>query len=307
MLALLAKAAIYRPEAQSLDIGALSQMLERAEVPVLPSHYHRYHFLVKWPSLTSSHSSDAPLDTIHPCYAQVLSLPLQMKLMTRAPFPFKAFGLIHIANKINVISLPLSNQTLQLHAYFGRFFSHPKGVVFELNTDLSVKGILAVKASSYYLATNIDSVNKQGLPDFADYKDLQIHFSLKNEKQYDPVQSEQILSFDDSIGRDYARASGDYNPIHLWPATAKLFGFKRAIAHGMYSKALVLSKVQEQKAISLNQGMSLVTVFKRPVLLPSQAHLQLTEQNDGMLFKLSNRQNKQSSTHMIGAISKLQS
>lgn len=31
----------------------------------------------------------------------------------------------------------------------------------------------------------------------------------------------------------------DYNPIHLYPATAKLFGFKQPIAHGMFVAAKV--------------------------------------------------------------------
>ena len=33
-------------------------------------------------------------------------------------------------------------------------------------------------------------------------------------------------------GRRYARVSGDYNPIHLWPWTARPFGFRAPILHG---------------------------------------------------------------------------
>ncbi len=43
------------------------------------------------------------------------------------------------------------------------------------------------------------------------------------------------------IGRRYAAVSGDSNPIHLYNFTAKLFGFPRAIAHGMWTKAKCLS------------------------------------------------------------------
>ncbi|HEU0015994.1 MAG TPA: MaoC/PaaZ C-terminal domain-containing protein, partial [Longimicrobium sp.] len=35
-----------------------------------------------------------------------------------------------------------------------------------------------------------------------------------------------------AAGRRYARASGDYNPIHLWPLTARAFGFRAPILHG---------------------------------------------------------------------------
>src|SRR3546814_15954009 len=37
-------------------------------------------------------------------------------------------------------------------------------------------------------------------------------------------------------GRRYAKVGKDFNPIHLTPFTARLFGFKRHIAHGMRSE-----------------------------------------------------------------------
>lgn len=41
-------------------------------------------------------------------------------------------------------------------------------------------------------------------------------------------------------GLRFAAVVSDYNPIHLYPASAKLFGFKRPIAHGMYIAAKAL-------------------------------------------------------------------
>ena len=38
-------------------------------------------------------------------------------------------------------------------------------------------------------------------------------------------------------GRRYAAVSGDRNPIHLYPLTARAFGFRRAMVHGMWLKA----------------------------------------------------------------------
>ena len=43
------------------------------------------------------------------------------------------------------------------------------------------------------------------------------------------------------IGRRYAAVCGDLNPIHLYPLSAKAFGFPRAIAHGMWSLARCVS------------------------------------------------------------------
>ncbi|MDQ9817487.1 MaoC/PaaZ C-terminal domain-containing protein, partial [Acinetobacter bereziniae] len=41
----------------------------------------------------------------------------------------------------------------------------------------------------------------------------------------------------ENTGRRYAKVSGDFNLIHIHAITAKAFGFKQAIAHGMWSKA----------------------------------------------------------------------
>lgn len=47
------------------------------------------------------------------------------------------------------------------------------------------------------------------------------------------------------VGRQYARVSGDYNPIHLSALTAKLFGFPQAIAHGLWNTARTLAALHE--------------------------------------------------------------
>jgi acyl dehydratase len=39
------------------------------------------------------------------------------------------------------------------------------------------------------------------------------------------------------LGLKYAAVVSDYNPIHLYGVTAKLFGFRKPIAHGMYFAA----------------------------------------------------------------------
>ena len=46
------------------------------------------------------------------------------------------------------------------------------------------------------------------------------------------------------LGRRYAAVSGDHNPIHLHALTAKPFGFPRAIAHGMWTKARCLAALE---------------------------------------------------------------
>ncbi len=68
------------------------------------------------------------------------------------------------------------------------------------------------------------------------------------------------------LGRDYAKASDDFNPIHLHMLSAKAFGFPRAIAHGMW----MLAALHPSKA--LESGLTHGD-FKLPLYLPGDATL----------------------------------
>ena len=61
----------------------------------------------------------------------------------------------------------------------------------------------------------------------------------------------------DDAGRRYAKVSGDVNPIHLSGLTAKAFGFKRAIAHGMWVKARVLGALSGRLPDALSRRRQL--------------------------------------------------
>ena len=47
-----------------------------------------------------------------------------------------------------------------------------------------------------------------------------------------------------SIGLQYARVTGDYNPHHLYPWTARLVGYSNAMAHGMWTLQRALQCVK---------------------------------------------------------------
>ena len=69
------------------------------------------------------------------------------------------------------------------------------------------------------------------------------------------------------LGRRYGVVAGDKNPIHLWPITAKLFGFKRHIIHGMWLLARAVAELDTDVA----EGRVQIDVsFKRPVFCPER-------------------------------------
>lgn len=80
--------------------------------------------------------------------------------------------------------------------------------------------------------------------------------------------STETLEIAENTGWRYAAVSGDFNPIHLTATTAKWFGFKQAVAHGMWSLGRCLGAAARELPAA---GIRIDTQFKLPVYLPSQA------------------------------------
>jgi len=75
-------------------------------------------------------------------------------------------------------------------------------------------------------------------------------------------------------GRRYARASGDYNPIHLWGWTARPFGFRRPILHGFCTGAMVAHALVERRFRGDPAALRrLAVAFRAPLLLPARVRL----------------------------------
>jgi acyl dehydratase len=82
-------------------------------------------------------------------------------------------------------------------------------------------------------------------------------------------------------GRRYARASGDYNPIHLWGVTARPFGFRKPILHGLATAARVAHALVESRFSGDPGALRRLRIsFRAPVLLPARVRL-LAGEADG--------------------------
>jgi len=193
-------------------------------------------------------------DALPAGYVHVLGFPLAMTVMARPDFPLPPLGMIHLANRIEQVS-PLSlEETLSLRAWAQDLRTHRSGTAVDLVVEVRRDGSadVAWRGVSTYLAKGRTIA---GLPPAAEEAPV--------DRSRPPVTARWRLPADS--GRRYAAVTGDRNPIHLWAPTARLFGFRRPIAHGMHTAALALA------AVGTGRGESFVwTVeFGRPVLLPS--------------------------------------
>ena len=80
-------------------------------------------------------------------------------------------------------------------------------------------------------------------------------------------------------GRRYAAVSGDYNPFHLHGLLARLFGFRRPIAHGMWTLARAMAWLEDQRALPERHRVQVD--FKRPLLMPGRVALRQREVQAG--------------------------
>ncbi len=218
-------------------------------------------------------------DTLPATYLHVRAFPLHLALMTDARFPFSAIGLVHVQNTITVHRPTTVNETFDLRVTATTIEPHPKGQTFTIVTTATVEGETVWEGHSTMLkrgkgggATDADRAGGAG-PDGSSA-------GLPPEEAPDPAtgparspagtrpasaQAQWRLGGD--LGRRYAAVSKDRNPIHLHAVSARLFGFKRPIAHGMWTKAACLAALEP----NLPDAYTVDVSFKKPILLPARA------------------------------------
>jgi acyl dehydratase len=217
-------------------------------------------------------------DAVPATYPHILAFPLHMALMTDGSFPFAPMGLVHVGNRITQHRPVLSGETLDLTVRAADLRPHPKGRLFDIVSEATVDGEVVWHDVSTMLRRG------GGEGDGAPREDRPVPAGATRWR----------LSGD--LGRRYAAVSGDRNPIHLYGATAKAFGFPRQIAHGMWSKARCLAALQPR----LPDGFSVDVEFKKPILLPATVAFGAQPGDAGIEFGLTDA--KRGTPHLVGSV-----
>jgi acyl dehydratase len=204
-------------------------------------------------------------DELPPTYPHVLAFPLHMALMTDSSFPFPAMGLVHIENRIKQRRPIRLTERLSLRVAATKLEPHPKGRQFALVTEAGVGDELVWEARS----TNL----RRGGGEGGDGRK-----GDDDEPPELPSAAEWRLPGD--LGRRYAGVSGDRNPIHLHDLPAKAFGFPRAIAHGMWTKARCLAALEGR----LPDAFGVDVRFRKPILLPARVTFGERQEGDRIRF-----------------------
>ena len=213
------------------------------------------------------------LDRMPSTYPHVLAFPAALELMTRKSFPLPPLGLLHVANRISV-RRPLGVQErLELRVRAACLRPCPVGIAFDLVASaVDYSGEVAWESASTSVHRERPRPQSKGAASQGDGPQaftLAAHWSV-------PA----------NAGRRYAAVSGDRNPIHLHPLTARPFGFRAPIAHGMWTKARVLAVLEP----NLPSAYDVEVAFRAPVPLPSAVRLRAaphaTKDGNGIRFAL---------------------
>jgi hypothetical protein len=199
-------------------------------------------------------------------YPHMHAHPLFMTLLLDSRFPFPAMGLVHVANKITQYRPIQEREQLDVECRFGTLEKKDSGYEFSILTTVTTGGEQVWESESTMLYRTGGGSKKKSSPPPAEPATDVIEWSVP-----------------DNIGRRYGAVSGDRNPIHLYPLTAKLLGFKRQIAHGMWSKARCLAELEP----SLPSGPFSVDVqFKLPMFIPTKVKFEQKTVDNGVDFRL---------------------
>jgi hypothetical protein len=196
-------------------------------------------------------------------YPHVMAGGMHMNMLTHKVFPFGLLGAVHLKNTITQHKAIAISDKMDIHAQMGGFRLTAKGVEFDFSTQVKIADeVVWEELSIYFMAGKFGGKENPS---------TETSFELASLDNLSDVASWAVPK---NRGKKYASISGDYNPIHTSKYLAKLFGFKRDIAHGFGILAQAVNQSELANKTHISAGKCQVDViFKGPLYLESDASL----------------------------------
>lgn len=195
-----------------------------------------------------------------------------MKMLTHSKFPLDIIGSVHESSKIEswkALSVADSEE-LRASCYLLPEIarSDKNDIMFKVITRVETErgAEIIMDITNEYRVLNPQRHKVKVAPEknsnakvSADYFDETIWHNLST------------WQFPVDTGRHYAALNGDINPIHMFPVTAKLFGYNSCIAHGMYSVCKLVNEPRFADLATVAGPATVTARFTRPTMLPNLA------------------------------------
>lgn len=232
--------------------------MSRPPVTIERDHVEQYAAVCGFPTAK---------DTVPLTYPHLLAFPLHLAIMGDQAFPAAAIGTVHVENSITAHRPIAIGETLAVEVAVGAPLPHPKGTAYAFAATATSDGQVVWESTSTYLRRGAGTEGTAGgeYPSYPDAPPHGLTWRLPSD-----------------LGRRYAAVSGDHNPIHLHPLTARALGFPRHLAHGMWTLARCVAALENR----LPDAVRVDAAFKKPVLLPGTVAFGTAPTDDGRAFSL---------------------
>jgi hypothetical protein len=221
-------------------------------------------------------------DTLPLLWPQVLAGALHAAILTHPSMPFGVLGIVHMAQTATQLRPIGVDEALDIRVRSTPAVPAKRGAIFSIRTDISVGGEPAWHSEMGILA-----------PKLVIPGDPPERVKTVLPQTWD---SEESWAVPESMGRTYRKVSGDMNPIHLHALLAKPFGFRRAIAHGMWTLARAISDIPNEHG-----ELTVDAQFRKPVFLPSKPVRKVSRDAERQTIALMSADNER--THLIAETS----
>lgn len=213
-------------------------------------------------------------------YPHALCGIMHTQLLSRRGFPFPVFGVMHVRHAIQQRRRIEPDELLSLDCRVGDPRTVRSGYEYDLVTECQIENeVVWSEVTTFLVMAKTDSGERPDIgpsvPERPDGRDT--------------------WNVDVRQGWRFARASDDYNPIHLSRKMARMFGLRSSLAHGMWVLARALAQVE---ALDGADALDVKAYFRRPLWLPASAELvHRTDDGTSTFAVLRPKDNK---PHLVG-------
>jgi hypothetical protein len=193
-------------------------------------------------------------------YTAMLCQRAELDLMLNRRFPFRIAGAVHAEQRIERCGGVDQGRPLSITCRLQQLPPTAAGQVsVTFNSELTQDGRAVGRTFSRLVV-------RRGAPQPAT--------TAAAPERNAAVIADWQTSLRDSLA--YARLSGDWNPIHLHPLTARLFGLRRPIVHGMATLARTAAALEHHHGQPLQR---ISARFRRPLPIGAAAALGLATEH----------------------------
>ncbi|MGI4894892.1 MAG: MaoC family dehydratase, partial [Janthinobacterium lividum] len=230
-------------------------------------------------------------DTVPLPFPHLLSFPLQVRLLVGEGFPFRLLGLVHVRQGFEQHRPLVVDEPLDIDVRAVGMRAHQRGATVDLLTQVRARGEEEVVwiGRSRYLARGVWMPGP---------------IAAATDRLPVPAGAGTRWRVPADTGRSYAGVSGDVNPLHLCAATARLLGFHRALAHGMWTASRSLAALGGSPPAAARFDAE----FHAPLLLPATVrHLVARSEFEGSPgWSTAVRSRDGSKLHLVGRLAEIE-